>query len=191
MKSLTKLFATNKSIVTKYNLNNNFETFSKIKPTKRGAARESFSDVKNAFIRAALDKMFGSADSLTESWRIGQTIFEGRCYICNEKIYVETETGEIASNAVIHADHIYPSSRGGTIRAGNILAAHSACNNLKADTTIDEFFSDRPEQLTKIKDFQKLYNYSEPDPEIFEKKRQQIVKIFENAMSEIDRLMEM
>lgn len=187
MKTLSKSFTTNKSIVEKYNLNNRFETFSKVDPTKRGRARESMSNAKNLFIRAAIDKIFGSSADLREAWGVGISIFDGRCYICNEKIY--TETGEIVSNAVIHADHIYPSSRGGTIRAGNILAAHSVCNNLKGDALVEDFLNDRPEQLAKVRDFQNFYNYSAPDPEDFQKKHKAIVEIYENMMSEVDALM--
>lgn len=186
MKSLPKTFATNKTIVDEYNLEESYEKFSKFQPTKRGRAKESFSNSKNSFMRAALDEIFGTDGSLCESWRVGLAIFDGCCYLCNEKLY--TETGETVSNAEVQADHIVPPSHGGTASAGNLLAAHSTCNNRKSDTLIDDFLSDYPEQLEKVKNFQKFYDYIAPDAETFNEIQQLILEQWEDMKSRVRAL---
>lgn len=186
MKSLPKTFTTNKSIVDEYNLEDNYKKFSKIQPTKRGRAKESFSDAKNSFMRAALDEIFATDGSLCESWRVGLAIFDGCCYICNEKLY--DETGELLPNADAQADHIVSHKYGGTASAGNLLAAHRTCNNLKADTLIEEFLSDKPEQLAKVRDFQKFYDYTAPDAETFNEMKQLILEQWEELTSRIRAL---
>lgn len=183
MKSLPKTFTTNKSIVDEYDLEDNYKKFSKTPSTKRGRAKESFSDAKNTFMRASLDEIFGTEGSLIESWRVGLAMFDGCCYLCNEKIY--SETGEPLSNADIQADHIVSHKFGGTASAGNLLAAHRICNNLKADTLIEEFLSDKPEQLAKVRDFQKFYDYTAPDMKTFKEIEQLISEQWEELTSRI------
>lgn len=186
MKSLPKTFVINQSIVDEYNLTDGYEKFSKTLPTKRGRAKESFSDSKNSFMRAALDEIFGTDGSLCESWRVGLAIFDGRCYLCNEKLY--TETGEIIPNTVVQADHVVPPKHGGTSSAGNLLAAHSTCNNLKGDTLIEEFLSDQPEQLAKVKNFQKFYDYTVPDAETFNEIKELVSEQWEELKNRVRAL---
>lgn len=184
---MTKISATpktltdNKIIDEKYNLSKNWQKYSKIIPPKRGGSRESFSDAKNLFIRAALDITFSSKGSLRESWRVAVTMFEGNCYLCRETIY--DETGSITSNGIVQADHIVSPAYGGTVTPGNMVPAHRKCNALKGDTLIEIFLKDYPERLEAISDFQKLYNYSPPAPEVFKKIIEEFSKIFDNAES--------
>lgn len=181
MKSLPTSFTTQTTIVNEYNMNENYCKFSNTKTTKRGGAKESFSDARNAFFRAMIDEIFASEGSLTEAWRVGLTIFDGRCYLCNEKLY--DETGKPLPNADIQADHIVSHKYGGTASAGNLLAAHRTCNNLKADTLIEEFLNDKPEQLKKVRDFQKFYDYMPPDAATFNEIKQLILEQWEELTS--------
>lgn len=160
-----KMFSSYDEKVEKYNLKTNWFMYSNIKPPKRGGNRESVSDAKNIFMRAALDKIFSRPGSLREAWRVGVAMFDGGCYLCGKKIY-DTK-GNLKRGVSVQADHIIPPLLGGTISAGNMAPAHRECNDLKADTLVEEYLKDLPKQLEKVQDFQEMYGYVAPDPELF------------------------
>lgn len=150
------------NLFKKYDLNKNWEVFSKIAAPKRARGRESMSDVKNSAVRAFFDATFITKGSLSESWKISLALFEGCCYICNEQLY-DVETGVSIENAEIQADHIIATDLGGTIAAGNIAAVHRKCNQLKSNENVETYLHNQPEQIQKIHDLQKFYDYSVPD----------------------------
>lgn len=162
-----KALLMNTDIVTKYDLKNKWEKYSKIVSPKRGRQRESISDVKNKAIRALLDLIFGTPGSLKEAWIVGVSIFDGNCYICDELIY--DADGQLLENVSVQADHIVPPIAGGTISAGNMIAAHRVCNNQKGNADFEEFLKSSPDKIQKIRDYQNLYNYEKPNAEVLKK----------------------
>jgi hypothetical protein len=53
---------------------------------------------------------------------------------------------------------------------------------------IEEFLSDKPEQLAKVRDFQKIYDYIAPDMETFKEIEQLILEQWEELKSRIRAL---
>jgi hypothetical protein len=151
-------FNANPEIVNKYNLDESWGNFSKVLPPKRGANKESLSDAKNAWVRAMLDKITPNSYSMTEAYRIGVTLFQGECYVCEKKLYNADGSKIIREN--VQADHVISSTHGGIGTAGNLLAICINCNNAKSDSHFEDFLKNKPETISKIKDFQKLFNYS-------------------------------
>lgn len=181
-----KMFSSYDAKVEKYNLKTNWFMYSNIKPPKRGGSRESISDAKNIFMRASLDKIFSRPGSLRESWRVGVAMFDGGCYLCGKKIY--DTTGNLKRGVVVQADHIIPPLLGGTISAGNMAPAHRECNDLKADTLVEEYLKDSPKRLERVKDFQEMYGYVAPDPELFSATLVQLSDIWDLTVGQVDAI---
>lgn len=181
-----KMFSSYDEKVEKYNLKTNWFMYSNIKPPKRGGSRESVSDAKNIFMRASLDKIFSRPGSLRESWRVGVAMFDGGCYLCGKKIY--DTNGNLKRGVIVQADHIIPPLLGGTISAGNMAPAHRECNDLKADTLVEEYLKDLPKQLERVKDFQEMYDYVAPDPELFAAALVQLSDIWDHTVEQIDSI---
>jgi 5-methylcytosine-specific restriction endonuclease McrA len=55
-----------------------------------------------------------------------------------------------AANTRLEIDHVYPRSKGGSNRVGNLVIACRACNETKADQLVERFLADRPEVLARI-----------------------------------------
>lgn len=177
-------FSTYDEIVQKYDLKKNWLMYSNITPPKRGGRRESFSDAKNIFIRASLDKIFSAEGSLREAWSVVVAMFNGGCYICGQPIY--NSLGQLLPGITVQADHIIPPSAGGTISAGNMAPAHSACNDLKGDEDVEVFLKEHPERLQKIRDFQQMYSYKAPDLELFKDTLVEISEIWDSIVSKVN-----
>jgi 5-methylcytosine-specific restriction endonuclease McrA len=56
----------------------------------------------------------------------------------------------LATNTRLELDHVHPRSRGGSNRISNLVIACRACNEAKADQSIEAFLADRPEVLVRI-----------------------------------------
>lgn len=179
-------FTTYDEIVQKYNLKKNWLMYSNTTPPKRGGGRESFSDAKNVFIRASLDKIFSAEGSLREAWRVVVAMFDGNCYLCEEPIY--NSMGKLLPGVTVQADHIIPPSSGGTISAGNMAPAHPACNDLKGDESVEDFLKDHQKRLEKILDFQKMYRYNAPDLELFQETLIEISEIWDSLVAKINTI---
>lgn len=151
----------------------------KAKPSKRGGQKESLSDARNAFKRAALDKVLGTDKPLRSSWREAVILFHGCCYLCGERVY--DDEGNPLPGSEIQADHIVPPSSGGTISAGNMAPAHRSCNDEKGDQDVEDFLMDRgrPDLLKTVTLFQKMYDYEPPALEVFQELNTQLDKIWE------------
>lgn len=158
--------------------------YSNTTPPKRGGGRESFSDAKNIFIRASLDKIFSAEGSLREAWRVVVAMFNGGCYICGQPIY--NSLGQLLPGVTVQADHIIPPSAGGTISAGNMAPAHPPCNDLKGDEDVEVFLKDHPDRLQRIRDFQKMYGYTAPDLELFKDTLVEISEIWDSIVAKVN-----
>ena len=55
-----------------------------------------------------------------------------------------------ASATRLEIDHVHPRAKGGSNRVSNLVIACRACNEAKADQSIEAFLADRPELLTRI-----------------------------------------
>jgi hypothetical protein len=129
-----------------------------IKPPKRGAGRESFSDTLNSLGRVVQDALAeANGGSFREAWRMYLAIFGSNCYLCGLPFGTERAL-------TVQADHIYPPKEGGAGAPGNMAGAHCKCNDAKGDLPVDIYLADQPEQLAKIKVFMALYGF-EPNPE--------------------------
>ena len=55
-----------------------------------------------------------------------------------------------ATNIRLEMDHVHPRSKGGSNRVSNVVLACRACNEAKADQSIEAFLAGRPELLARI-----------------------------------------
>ena len=78
-----------------------------VKPPKRGASREAFSDTLNSLGRVVQDALAeANGGSFREAWRMYLAIFGNNCYLCGLPFGVERAL-------TVQADHIYPPRAGG------------------------------------------------------------------------------
>jgi 5-methylcytosine-specific restriction endonuclease McrA len=56
----------------------------------------------------------------------------------------------LSTGVPLELDHVEPKARGGSDRLSNRVPACHACNQAKADTSLEEFLADRPEVLARI-----------------------------------------
>lgn len=168
------------------------EGYSKLIAPKRAKSRENFSVGYNSFRRAALDSIYSdTAYSLMESWRYIVKALDGKCYICDERIYDKRTGEELPSsdrNKKATADHIVSSSEGGAITPGNLAPAHFGCNNSRADTPIEIYLKDKPDTLKIIKEFQQKFGYKKPDLEEVKRINESIDAIYREAREKIEQL---
>lgn len=162
---------------------NNFRA--NAKPSKRGKSKESFSDSRNGFIRAAFDKVLGTNKNLSESWRGAVIQFHGCCYLCGKRIY--DNNGYPIPGSEIQADHIVPPKNGGTISAGNMAPAHRYCNDDKGDTPVEIYLLEkgRPDLLKLVKGFQKEFGYTPPPQPIVDLLQEEVNRIWQEAEEKV------
>jgi 5-methylcytosine-specific restriction endonuclease McrA len=134
-----------------------FSDFVALKPPKRGGSRESIPTAANALRRGYIDQVAATDESLRAAWRYGCYLFNNCCYICG----LPFAEGEYAQ-----ADHVIPPELGGSTNAGNMLPAHSVCNDLKGNASPDEHFADRPSTLALLHHYRAKFNYA-PDATLY------------------------
>lgn len=81
-----------------------------------------------------------------DAYEVAKKYFNNKCAYCGMG-------GDIIQ---LTADHIKPSNQGGRFVRGNIIPACQKCNSLRRDLKIEEFIPNK-EILSRIKDFQALY----------------------------------
>jgi hypothetical protein len=86
-----------------------------------------------------------------DAYECGIKFFNNKCAYCGMG-------GDIIQ---LTADHIVPSNQGGRFVKGNIVPACQKCNSIRRDQTINDFIKD-PQVLEKIKNFQNMYHFKEP-----------------------------
>lgn len=134
-----------------------FSDFVALKPPKRGGSRESIPNAANSLRRGYIDQVAATDESLRASWRYGCYLFNNCCYICGLPFSV----GEHPQ-----ADHVIPPELGGSTNAGNMLPAHSVCNDRKGNSSPEEYFSEDPHTLALLQHLRAKFNYS-PDPSLY------------------------
>ena len=80
-------------------------------------------------------------------WQLRSYVFHRdgrRCVYCGDTKAERYET-----------DHIVPRSRGGANRASNMVVSCRDCNAAKGNLTVEEFLTDRPEELAAIRRIQR------------------------------------
>lgn len=140
-----------------YSAPEEFGEFSALKPPKRGGSRESIPTAANALRRGYIDQVAATDESLRAAWRYGCWLFNNKCYICGEGF----KEGEYPQ-----ADHVTPPELGGSTNAGNMLPAHSVCNDLKGNSSPEDYFKDKPQVLALLRHYQEKFNFV-ADPSLY------------------------
>ena len=134
-----------------------FSDFVALKPPKRGGSRESIPTAANALRRGYIDQVAATDESLRAGWRYGCYLFNNCCYICGLPF---------AEGEYPQADHVIPPELGGSTNAGNMLPAHSVCNDLKGNAAPEDYFADKPSTLALLTHYRTKFNY-QPDPTLY------------------------